>query len=66
MSANGTVSKFRSRTLWMCWGILLLTFALVFDGKIEGVGWGTVSLGVLAAWQLRRGWDNKLAAENGG
>lgn len=63
--ADKDVSKFRSRTLWMCWGILFLTFALVFDGKIDGGNWQIVSLGVLTAWQLRRYGDNKLFANGG-
>ena len=67
MTTNGNgVAKFRSRTLWMCWGILFMTCALVFGGKVDSGTWQIVTLGVLAAWQLRRYGDNKLAAENGG
>ena len=59
-------NRYRSRTFWMCMLVILLSFGLVLGGKVDSAGWGTVALGVLAAWQLRRGWDNKIAAENGG
>jgi hypothetical protein len=60
------MGRYLSRTYWMCWGILLMGTALCYCGKIDGAGWSTVSLGILAAWQLRRYGDNKLAANGGG
>jgi uncharacterized membrane protein len=59
-------NKFRSRTYWLCWGIVLLVSALTYVGKVDGAGFGTVVIATLGAWQLRRYGDNKLAAENGG
>ena len=66
LMAKSPENRYRSRTYWMCWGIILMSFGLALAGKIDGAGWGTVALGVVAAWQIRRGYDNKLAAENGG
>jgi hypothetical protein len=64
--ADRDENRYRSRTYWMCWGIVALSFGLVAIGKIDSAGWVTVALGVLGAWQLRRYGDNKLFAENGG
>lgn len=59
-------SRYRSRTYWLCWGIVLLAAALTWTGKMDGAGFGTVAIATLTAWQLRRYGDNKLHAENGG
>ena len=65
MSDNGNGNKkFRSRTYWMCWGILILTILMVYFGKIDGNNWQIIALGVLAGWQARRAWDNKLLADS--
>ena len=61
-----TDNRYRSRTYWLCWGIILLAAGLTLVGKVDGAGFGTVSIATLGAWQLRRYGDNKLAAENGG
>jgi FtsH-binding integral membrane protein len=57
------MNRYRSRTYWLCWGIVLLSTVLCSFGRIEGAGWITCNLGVLAAWQLRRAHDNKLFEE---
>ena len=59
-------NRYKSRTYWLCWGIVLLAAALTWTGKMDGAGFGTVAIATLGAWQLRRYGDNKLLAENGG
>jgi hypothetical protein len=59
-------NRYRSRTYWLVWGCVILGTALTYSEKLEGTGWTTLVLGLVAAWQLRRGWDNKLAADGGG
>lgn len=55
--------RLRSRTYWLCWGILGLASVLTYTGRLDGPGWVTVALGTLTAWQLRRYGDNKLQAD---
>jgi hypothetical protein len=59
-------SRYRSRTYWLCWGILMISSILCWGAKIDGAGWVTVTLGTLGGWQARRAWDNKLDSEGGG
>lgn len=58
-----TESRYRSRTYWLCWGILILASALCWAGGIDGAGWVTVTLGTLGGWQARRAYDNRLNAD---
>lgn len=64
----GTVdeNRYRSRTYWLVWGCVILGTTLTYSSKLEGTGWVTLVLGLVAAWQLRRYGDNKLMAKNGG
>ena len=55
-----------SRTLRMCWGILLIATGLVVAGIITGAHWVTVTGTVLIAWQARRYGDNVLKSNGGG
>lgn len=56
-------NRYRSRTYWLCWGVLILASALCYFKGIDGAGWVTTALGTVAAWQARRAWDNKLDAD---
>ena len=62
---NKTENRYRSRTYWLCWGLVALATGLCGFGLLEGAGWVTVALGVLSAWQVRRAYDNKLKAGGG-
>jgi len=55
-------TKYRSRTLRLCWGILIIATALAAAGIISGASWVTASGTVLVAWQARRYGDNRLRA----
>jgi hypothetical protein len=66
MSNGNGQKRYRSRTYWLCWGIVVLSAALTWTGKLDGAGWVTAALGTVGAWQARRAYDNKLLAENGG
>ncbi len=59
-----TFGRYRSRTYWLIWGTMFIASVLCYQSKIEGSGWVTVSLGLVAAWQLRRYGDNKLEGGN--
>lgn len=58
-------SRYRSRTYWLCWGIMLLASGLVWFNRIEGAGWVTTAGLVVGAWQARRAWDNSLEVKRG-
>ena len=55
-------SNYQSRTLHLCWGILIIATALAAAEIITGVSWVTASGTVLVAWQARRYGDNRLRA----
>ena len=44
----------------------LIATGMCLSGKLDGGGWITTITLLTAMWQARRGWDNKLRADNGG
>jgi hypothetical protein len=56
-------NRYASRTYWLCWGIVIAATWLTRGQALDGAGFVTLALGVLAAWQSRRAFDNKLEAD---
>lgn len=63
MASEKAESRYRSRTYWLCWGILILATSLAGSELLDGAGWVTTAGIVIGAWQARRAWDNKLDAD---
>jgi uncharacterized protein YraI len=61
-SEGGPDRRYRSRTFWLCAGVLLVGTSLVVSGYLDGTAWVTVALGTLTAWQTRRHLDNRVQA----
>ena len=63
---NNDTKKDVSRTLRMCWGIVLIATGLAIAEIITGTNWVTVTGTVLIAWQARRYGDNLMKSNGGG
>lgn len=63
MDDNYKPNNWTSRTFWLCVAIIGLGTALNALGNLDGAGWVTTSLAVLAAWQGRKAYDFKMVTE---